>query len=128
MAPFFPFFPFFMYRVTEPRLLNGAQTVTTFGRILELNKGNKNIEEHSDVLTDIWIPCRIITHAKPEFVISVTINNNRQNPVMPWNLRANDLIQCQIADKFRDDLGIYYERQEEMFSAIAAAVPHNQQP
>ena len=110
-----------MYKVTEPRLLNGAQTVTTFGRFLELNKGNKAIEEQSDVLSDVWIPCRIITHAKPEFVISVTINNNRQNPVMPWNLRANDLIQCQIADKFRDDLGIYYERQEEMFSNMTDA-------
>ncbi len=106
------------YRITEPRMLNGAQTITTFDRFLEINKGNKSIEERADALSDIWVPCRIITHATPEFVISVTINNNRQNPVMAANLRANDLIQCQLADKFRDDLGIYYERQEQMFSTL----------
>lgn len=109
------------YRVTEPRLLNGAQTITTFNRFLELNQGNKALQERADVLNDIWVPCRIITHATQDFVISVTINNNRQNPVMPWNLRANDLIQCQLADKFRDDVGIYYERQEEMFSNLTDA-------
>ena len=106
------------YRVTEPRLLNGAQTITTFDKFLDLNNGNKTFEERQTVLHDIWVPCRIITHATPEFIVGVTINNNRQNPVMPWNLRANDLIQCQIADKLRDDLGIYYERLEKMFSNL----------
>jgi hypothetical protein len=106
------------WRITEPRLLNGAQTVTTFARFLELNKGNQQLVNRQNVLDDLWVPCRIITHAKPEFVTAVTINNNRQNPVMPWNLRANDLIQYQLADKFRDDLGIFYERQENMFAAL----------
>ena len=33
----------------------------------------------------------------------------------PWALRANDLIQLQLADKFQQDLKIYYERQENAF-------------
>lgn len=45
----------------------------------------------------------------------VTINNNRQNPVEPWHLRANDRIQCDLQDKFSQDLGIYYSRQENSF-------------
>jgi len=59
--------------------------------------------------------CRIITDAEPEFITTVTINNNRQNPVEPWNLHANDMIQLELQDKFLDELQIYYERQEEAF-------------
>jgi hypothetical protein len=62
--------------------------------------------------------CRVITNASPEFVTAVTINNNRQNPVNPWNLRANDMIQLQLQDKFRDDLEIYYARREYVDDAI----------
>ncbi len=50
---------------------------------------------------------------------SVTINNNRQNPVEPWNLRANDFIQLELHDKFLNDLGIYYERQERAFEYLS---------
>jgi len=60
----------------------------------------------------------VITEAAQEFVTRVTINNNRQNPVEPWNLHANDLIQLELQDKFRDDLGIYYERQENAFEQL----------
>jgi hypothetical protein len=70
-------------------------------------------------LEDLRVICRIITNASPEFVTSVTINNNRQNPVEPWNLHANDLIQLELQDKFRSDLGIYYERQEKAFANLS---------
>lgn len=106
-------------KVTEPRLLNGAQTVTTYARFLALNEGNAKLKEREAVAAEVRMLCKIITRAKPEFVTSVTINNNRQNPVEPWNLHANDLIQLELQDKFRDDLGIYYERQENAFAAIS---------
>jgi hypothetical protein len=73
------------------------------------------LKTNRDRLEDIEVLCRIITNASDDFVISVTVNNNRQNPVRPWALRANDLIQLELADKFRDDFGIYYERQENAF-------------
>lgn len=107
------------FKITEPRLLNGAQTVTTFARFLKANEGNNLLAERRDALGDIHVLCRIITEAAPEFVTTVTINNNRQNPVDPWNLHANDMIQLEIQDKFRDDLGIYYERQERAFEALS---------
>lgn len=106
------------FKITEPRLLNGAQTVTTFSRFLKANEGNNLLAEHQDVLRNIHVVCRIITETTPEFVTTVTINNNRQNPVDPWNLHANDMIQLEIQDKFRDDLGIYYERQERAFENL----------
>jgi AIPR protein len=106
------------YEITEPRLLNGAQTVTAFARFMKASEGNYLLNERRDVLEKIHVMCRIITDAKPEFVTTVTINNNRQNPVDPWNLHANDMIQLEIQDKFRDDLRIYYERQERAFENL----------
>jgi hypothetical protein len=105
--------------VTEPRLLNGAQTVTTFARFLKGNDGNTALTQRAAVMDEIRVLCRIITHAPPEFVTLVTINNNRQNPVDPWNLHANDMIQLEIQDKLKDELGIYYERQEKAFAALS---------
>ena len=107
------------FRITEPRILNGAQTVTTFERFLKGNEGNNLVTERRDSLEQIHVMCRIITDASPEFVTTVTINNNRQNPVDPWNLHANDMIQLEMQDKFRDDLGIYYERQERAFENLS---------
>ncbi len=107
------------FKLTEPRLLNGAQTVTTFARFLKANEGNNLLTERRGVLEDIHVMCRIITDAIPEFVTTATINNNRQNPVDPWNLHANDMIQLEIQDKFREDLGIYYERQESAFESLS---------
>ena len=106
-------------KITEPRLLNGAQTVTTFSRFVKANEGNKSFLERRAVLEQVRVVCRIITGAAPEFVTAVTINNNRQNPVDPWNLHANDMIQLELQDKFRDDLGIYYERQERAFQNLS---------
>lgn len=105
--------------IVEPRLLNGAQTVTTFAEFIKENEGNITLENSSDWKTSIKVLCKIITQAKPDFITTTTINNNRQTPVEPWNLRANDLIQLELQDKFRDDLRIYYERQENAFSALS---------
>jgi hypothetical protein len=107
------------FKMTEPRLLNGAQTVTTCARFLKANEGNNRLTEGRGVLDQIYVLCRIITRAAPEFVTTVTINNNRQNPVDPWNLHANDMIQLELQDKFRDDLSVYYERQESAFESLS---------
>ena len=106
-------------RLTEPRLLNGAQTVTTFARFLKKNEGNAKLKEYAEAVSSIRLLCKVITRAKPEFVTRVTINNNRQNPVEPWNLHANDPVQLELQDKFRSDLGIYYERQANAFEGMS---------
>src|SRR4029079_15553024 len=104
------------WRITAPRLLNGAQTVTTLASFKAANEGNREFSnKHYEA---IRVLCKVITRADQKFVTSVTINNNRQNPVEPWNLHANDDIQLELQDKFKDDLGIYYERQENAFSQL----------
>jgi hypothetical protein len=107
------------FTITEPRLLNGAQTVTTLKRFCEQNEGNKRLGERSDALASLHVMCRIITRAKPEFITTVTISNNRQNPVEPWSLHANDTIQLELQDKFEEELKIYYERQQGAFENLS---------
>ena len=106
------------YRVTEPRLLNGAQTITTLARFIEKNADNPLFKENRPRLENMRVICKIITEAADDFIVRVTVNNNRQNPVGPWNLHANDMIQLELQDKFRDDLQIYYERQEKAFENL----------
>jgi len=106
-------------QLTAPRLLNGAQTVTTVAGFLEKNKDNPNLAQGKDAYEEVRVLCKIITDADQKFVTRVTVNNNRQNPVEPWNLHANDLIQLELQDKFRLDLQIYYERQENAFDQLS---------
>ncbi|MGH7178015.1 MAG: AIPR family protein [Tepidisphaeraceae bacterium] len=107
------------YRITSPRLLNGAQTVTTFARFMKENEGNPRLVERHDVVEQLHVLCRIVTGADADFITTVTINNNRQNKVEPWNLRANDRIQLELADKLKDEVGLYYERQENAFKNLS---------
>jgi hypothetical protein len=107
--------------VISPRLLNGAQTVTTFDTFCtenQLHKDNPDYDQYRKAVEDIRVLCKFIADAEPAFITTVTINNNRQNPVAPWDLHANDEIQLLLQDKFRTDLGIYYERQKNAFADI----------
>ena len=106
--------------LTAPRLLNGAQTVTTATRFMKENEGNPKFLDGKPLYDSITLLCRIITDADQSFVTQVTINNNRQNPVEPWNLHANDMIQLELQDKFQSELKLYYERQENSFSQLSS--------
>jgi hypothetical protein len=103
------------YRITEPRLLNGAQTIGSFDAFINSHKDHAILAQAADSLDAIKVMCKIITQSDQDFVTTVTICNNRQNPVAPWNLRANDMIQLQLANRFREELGLFYERQENAF-------------
>ncbi|MEK7767977.1 MAG: AIPR family protein, partial [bacterium] len=100
--------------VTEPRLLNGVQTIATLDRFL------KSCDTPPPALDQVRVLCKLISDARSDFVLGITLNNNRQNPVRPWNLRANDLIQLELQDKFGEELGLYYERQEKAFENLTA--------
>ena len=103
--------------ITEPRVLNGAQTITSIERFFEANDGNQQLKDRRQRLDEVRVLCKVITQAKPEFVVAVTVNNNRQNPVEPWDLHANDNIQLELQDKLRE-VGIYYERQKNAFENL----------
>lgn len=106
--------------ITEPRVLNGAQTVSSLGHFLEEQENNKKLESGRKRLNEIYVLTKVIDPKGDEnFVTEVTVNNNRQNPVEPWNLRASDPIQLEIADKFAEELNIFYERQENAFGSLS---------
>ena len=96
--------------MTEPRLLNGVQTVKTIKEFIDRNK-KQSFKIHK-LLRNVNVMARIVRSKDEEFLKRVTISNNRQNPIMPWNLRANDLIQLHLEERFKDELRIFYERRE----------------
>jgi hypothetical protein len=107
-------------RLNGPRLLNGAQTIISFARFLDEVVVSKLPPNCQSAMSQILVLSRLITNASPAFVTTVTINNNRQNPVRAWNLHAHDMIQLELQDKFRNELGTYYERQENSFSNLSS--------
>ena len=107
-------------RMMEPRVLNGAQTIKILKQFVdEATKklSGDELAAFQQKLADTRIMARVIKSHDEEFVKRVTINNNRQNPIMPWNLRANDLIQIGFEEVF-NKLGIYYERRENAYKNL----------
>lgn len=102
--------------IVEPRVLNGAQTLTTFATFMEENAKHPGMAKKA--LDGVHVLTKIVETHSAALVTRVTICNNRQNPVEPWHLRASDDIQLEFEDKFRDDLKIFYERQENAFEAM----------
>jgi hypothetical protein len=116
-------------RLVEPRVLNGAQTIKILKQYVDeherksRSKKRKKQNESSaptstsDGLANVKILTRVIKSSDHDFLKRVTINNNRQNPIMPWNLRANDLVQVGFEEQFAK-LGIYYERRENAYKNL----------
>jgi hypothetical protein len=99
------------YEITEPRILNGAQTLATVAQFAERFAENPKFKANVGAFRDMKVLCKIVAHAEDDFIRTVTVSTNRQNPVHPANLRANDQVQLQIADWLREN-GFLYERQE----------------
>jgi hypothetical protein len=107
-------------RLLVPRLLNGAQTITSVTKFVDENSDKPDFKANGSRLEEIQVLAKIIEHdPSSTFVTTVTICNNRQNPVEPWNLRANDRIQCEIQDKLREEAQVFYARQERAFENMS---------
>lgn len=107
-------------KLAEPRVLNGAQTITSTARFLQSLGTDGESREQLDRLAGVHVLAKIVSQASEPFITAVTINTNRQNPVDPANLRASDRMQLELQDKFRSELdGIFYERQERAFDSIS---------
>jgi hypothetical protein len=103
-----------------PRLLNGAQTVSSVVRFLEQHADNPLLKNNRQRLNDIEVLAKIVEDDPAgDFITQVTISNNQQNPVLPWALRAMDQRQVDLADRFRDELQMFYSRQEGAFVSLS---------
>jgi hypothetical protein len=105
--------------IYNPRLLNGAQTVSTFSEFVDHNHAGLQTVKADDDLQKLKVLCRIIVQASDEAVTAITISNNRQNPVLAWQLHANDLIQLRLEAWFGED-NIPYQRQHRAFAKVSA--------
>ena len=107
--------------IRVPRLLNGAQTITSVAKFLGDNQNHPGLKANEKLLEDILVLAKIVATRSVEFVTNVTICNNQQNPVNSWNLRANDTIQCDCHDKVLKEGKIFYSRQENAFQNLTPA-------
>jgi AIPR protein len=106
-------------RLHVPRVLNGAQTISSVGRFLESRGDNPLLKQNRDKLEAVQVIAKIIVDVPTsDFVTQVTISNNRQNRVDPWALRAMEMRQVDLADKLRGERGIFYSRQEGVFENL----------
>lgn len=102
-----------------PRLLNGAQTVTSIARFLEDNHDHPALKSGKERLSRVQVLAKIVVDDPfGALVTKVTISNNQQNPVHPWNLRANDRIQCDLQDRFVQ-AGLLYDRRENASKSLS---------
>jgi hypothetical protein len=68
------------YRITEPRLLNGAQTLGSFAAFVDAHKDHAILAQAADRLDAIRVMCKVITKSDQDFVTTVTICNCSR----PW--------------------------------------------
>src|SRR5665213_818930 len=61
------------YRITEPRLLNGAQTLGSYAAFIDAHKDNAILAQAAERLDAIRVMCRVITKSDQDFVTTVTI-------------------------------------------------------
>lgn len=95
--------------VREPYVLNGCQTIKTAFHFRAEPRNQDRIDEAR--WNRIRVPLRIITTRDEDLIRRITESNNRQNAIAASALRANDRIQVELQDQFRQ-AGISYERQE----------------
>lgn len=102
--------------ITNPSILNGCQTIkSSFFFYQDYKIKNKLNDE---LWKKIPITLRIISTNHNDLWREVAESNNRQNSMKASALRANDEIQIDLENDFKD-LGIFYQRQESAFENIS---------
>ena len=75
-------------------IINGAQTT---GAISSVNE-----------LKDAWIPIRFIVCNDTNIIDEIINNNNKQNEILPADLRSNDKTQNRLRVEFEPYTKLYY--------------------
>lgn len=80
--------------IKEITIINGAQTTGA-------------ISAPEQVKKDFYIPCRFIVRSNKS-VIEAIIDNNKQNEILPSDLRSNDRQQERLRNEFKNFPSLYY--------------------
>lgn len=100
----------------EPSILNGCQTVKNAAMWWAERRERNSIDV--DAWKAIRVPIRVLVTRDEDLIRDVTVSNNRQNAIRASAFRANDPLQVDLAERFRDELGIFYERQDSSFQNL----------
>ena len=76
-------------------IINGAQTTGA-------------ISEPESVYSDFYIPCRFIVCNDKTIIESIINNNNKQNEILPSDLRSNDKQQERLRNDFNKYPALFY--------------------
>jgi len=76
-------------------IINGAQTTGAIGNV-------------DSILEDFWVPIRFIICNNPAIIDKIVNNNNKQNEILPSDLRSNDKQQDRLRKEFEKYSQLYY--------------------
>ena len=110
----------------EPNVLNGCQTVKNAAKWhAELSAKKSGVAIDAVAWKSIRVPIRVLITRDEELVRDVTISNNRQNAIKPSACRVNDRIQLSLAERFKTEVQVFYERQEASFMNLKRSDPRH---
>ena len=78
-------------------IINGAQTT-----------GAISTPEETQIKDDFYIPCRFIVCSDKTIIDSIINNNNKQNKILPSDLRSNDKQQERLRKEFKKYSDLFY--------------------
>lgn len=61
-----------------------------------------------ETLKDAWVPIRFIVCNDAQIIDDIINNNNKQNEILPSDLRSNDKTQNRLREEFKPYTGLYY--------------------
>ncbi|MBF0441205.1 MAG: AIPR family protein [Oligoflexales bacterium] len=102
-----------LLQLRRPFVLNGCQTITCAERVYKKIYA-ENKEEELTNFKKIKVLVKLIVGTTDKELRDVTNNNNRQNPIEPWQLFCNYPIHHDLEIEF-DRKKIFYQRQKGKF-------------
>ncbi len=81
--------------VTGITVINGAQSTGAIGAVESLK-------------ADFLVPIRFIVCSDPKIIEEIINNNNKQNEILPSDLRSNDKQQIRLRNEFKKFPQLYY--------------------
>ena len=81
--------------ITGITVINGAQTTGAIGSLGEETK-------------DAWVPIRFIVCRDDKIIEEIIANNNKQNEILPSDLRSNDATQNRLRQEFEKFPNYFY--------------------
>lgn len=84
----------YLSSITGITVINGAQTTGAIGTLEEIKEA--------------WVPIRFIVCRDEKIIEEIIANNNKQNEILPSDLRSNDTTQNRLREEFGNYPNYFY--------------------